>query len=395
MNHDFYLISQPELVDESFDELKAVLPFCLTNSGRPAILNELLMEKDLAGGIHLQAPLEIGLQLNDMMKTITRVLLRIKSFECREFFNLEKELKKIDLSLFGKSKVVVELKVSATQSKLGQEKKIQACCELAWKNRFSFSEGGDFKIYIRIDKDIVTMSLDTSGEPLYQRGHLKLRGPAPIRETLAALMVHWMASDLTLFENKQLTWLDPMAGSGTLLSEVAGRGQKSLQREFAFEKLPSLPLALKNRKSGGFNRDHAIPYFRLVAGDLDAKSIHWIGQNLSHLERLTVFNQDFFKAQGRASYHVSEAEKLFIIVNPPYGQRIEATSEEQTFGSQQILNKVCQLHPERVGLLHLQKESQFVCPNDYELRSQHSFKNGGLSVVFSTFQSRSKTLASI
>lgn len=73
----------------------------------------------------------------------------------------------------------------------------------------------DLRINLHIAKNICTLSLDASGDPLDRRGWRLDRNEAPLRETLAAaIMLHtgWDGS---------VPLLDPMCGSGTLLLEGA------------------------------------------------------------------------------------------------------------------------------------------------------------------------------
>ena len=71
-------------------------------------------------------------------------------------------------------------------------------------------------VRIQLDNDIVTISLDTTGSSLSNRGYRSEMGKAPLRETLAAgliLLSRWRP-DLE-------PMMDPFCGSGTLLIEAA------------------------------------------------------------------------------------------------------------------------------------------------------------------------------
>ena len=66
-----------------------------------------------------------------------------------------------------------------------------------------------------LDESTVTFYLDTSGEPLFKRGHRVVSVEAPLRENLAAGLLRlagWTSSDVLL---------DPMCGSGTIPLEAA------------------------------------------------------------------------------------------------------------------------------------------------------------------------------
>jgi putative N6-adenine-specific DNA methylase len=73
----------------------------------------------------------------------------------------------------------------------------------------------DVKIHIHIQKEWLTVSIDSSGDSLHNRGYRTATNIAPINEVLAAGMV--LLSGYTGEEN----FIDPMWGSGTILIEAA------------------------------------------------------------------------------------------------------------------------------------------------------------------------------
>lgn len=92
----------------------------------------------------------------------------------------------------------------------------------------------DLRINIHIDKDQVSVALDTSGNALNQRGYRTATNIAPINEVLAAgilLLSGW---------DGQSDFLDPMCGSGTFLAEAAmiacNIPANINRKQFAFEK---------------------------------------------------------------------------------------------------------------------------------------------------------------
>ena len=92
----------------------------------------------------------------------------------------------------------------------------------------------DLQIHIHIDQQICTVSLDTSGESLHQRGYRIDTNIAPINEVLAAgmlILAGWEGST---------HFLDPMCGSGTILIEAAmiacNIPANINRKEFAFER---------------------------------------------------------------------------------------------------------------------------------------------------------------
>ena len=73
----------------------------------------------------------------------------------------------------------------------------------------------DIKFHLHIDRELVTISIDSSGDPLFKRGYRKEQTIAPINEVLASGLLQ-----LAGWDGKG-NFLDPMCGSGTLLIEAA------------------------------------------------------------------------------------------------------------------------------------------------------------------------------
>ena len=93
---------------------------------------------------------------------------------------------------------------------------------------------GAIPLKVRIDDDLCTVSVDTSGEMLHRRGHKQAVNAAPLRETLAALLLRACGYD------GSEPVLDPMCGSGTFsieAAEIALGLAPGRSRAFAFERL--------------------------------------------------------------------------------------------------------------------------------------------------------------
>ena len=93
---------------------------------------------------------------------------------------------------------------------------------------------------VRIDDDLCTISVDTSGELLHRRGHKQAVNAAPLRETLAALFLRACG-----YHGHEPV-LDPMCGSGTFVieaAEIAMGLAPGRSRRFAFERLATFDAA--------------------------------------------------------------------------------------------------------------------------------------------------------
>ena len=94
-------------------------------------------------------------------------------------------------------------------------------------------EGGVHTMHVRISRNIATVSIDATGDPLYQRGWRTEAGPAPLRETLAAALLQW--SGASTYKG---VLTDPCCGAGTIMIEAAQMARRmpaGRHRSFAFE----------------------------------------------------------------------------------------------------------------------------------------------------------------
>ena len=101
--------------------------------------------------------------------------------------------------------------------------------------------GPEFRVNVALLKDIVTLTIDTTGRSLHRRGYRTDVSRAPLKETLAAAMV------LLSFWRPDRPMLDPFCGSGTLPIEAARIGRNiapGIDRAFTFESWPSIPADL-------------------------------------------------------------------------------------------------------------------------------------------------------
>ena len=106
----------------------------------------------------------------------------------------------------------------------------------------------------RIEKDVCTISVDTSGELLHKRGHKQAVAKAPMRETMASLFLRQCG-----FDGSEPV-VDPMCGSGTFVieaAEIAAGLQPGRARHFAFEQLASFDAAAWQADARGACPRHA------------------------------------------------------------------------------------------------------------------------------------------
>lgn len=178
------------------------------------------------------------------------------------------------------------------------------------------------RVNIHIDRNICTLSLDSSGQSLHKRGYKVANTMAPINEVLAAGMI--MLSGWS----GQCNLLDPMCGSGTILTEaamIACNIPPNLNREeFAFENWPDFDVDLYETIENAAIKKIKEFHFNIIGYDIKEDIVRKAEENIksANLEEfISVKQQDFFKSE-------KESERtLQILFNPPYDERLQIDAE--------------------------------------------------------------------
>ena len=184
------------------------------------------------------------------------------------------------------------------------------------------------RINIHIDRNICTVSLDSSGESLHKRGYKVESTLAPINEVLAAgiiMLSGWSG---------QCNFLDPMCGGGTLLTEaamIACNIPPNLNREeFGFETWPEFDEDLYEKiEEAALKKVRDFPH-KIYGFDTDPVAIKKAKENIKSAnlqDFIEVKQQDFFESE-KESY-----KPLYIVFNPPYDERISVNDVEDFYSS--------------------------------------------------------------
>lgn len=173
------------------------------------------------------------------------------------------------------------------------------------------------RIYIHIFRDEVSVNIDSSGELLYKRGYRTDTNKAPINEILAAglvLLSGWQP-------HKQL--IDGMAGSGTIAIEAAMIANNIppgiFRTEFAFMRWKNFDKALHDLITESAVNKIKENELDIIANDIYAPTVKKMETNLKNA-KLT----DIIKTTTESFFDIKTDRKNgFVILNPPYGERIE------------------------------------------------------------------------
>lgn len=179
------------------------------------------------------------------------------------------------------------------------------------------------RINIHIDRNICTVSLDSSGQSLHKRGYKVATTLAPINEVLAAGLI--MLSGWT----GQCDLMDPMCGGGTILTEaamIACNIPANLNRkEFGFENWPDFDVDLYELIEASALKKVRDFHFKIYGSDKDARVLERAEENIksANLEEfISIKEQDFFESKKETG------RQLFMVFNPPYDERLSANIEE-------------------------------------------------------------------
>ena len=185
----------------------------------------------------------------------------------------------------------------------------------------------DLKINVHIDRERCTISLDTSGESLHRRGYKTATNIAPINEVLAAGLIIMSGWD------GQTDFMDPMCGSGTMLAEAAmiacNIPPNLMRKEFAFERWEDWDVELFEKIEESLLKKARDFHHKIIGYDKSPSAVLKAKENIknAHLDEFVhIQHEDFFKTQKGGT------DKLHMVFNPPYGERLENLNVEEFYG---------------------------------------------------------------
>lgn len=186
------------------------------------------------------------------------------------------------------------------------------------------TERPNIKLDAFLDQSTVTFYVDTSGEPLFKRGHRTMSVEAPLRENLAAGILRlagWTPKDVLV---------DPMCGGGTIPLEAALMARQippGISRNFAFERLlvhdPQRWDHL--REAARAKQVDQVPA-AIYASDRNpamVKIAHGTFQGAGVPIDIRLKQSDILDLDA-------PADKGVMVINPPYGVRLGRSDELET-----------------------------------------------------------------
>ena len=365
--HLFFAIVQP-----GFEEIaKSELEGLGINSFEPYI----------EGGVEFNSKLNGCYTTNIQSRTINRILIRLTKFKAENFTKLKRRIAEFSWELYFTNDVNIKFSTYSKRSRLYHTDGIEEECLQGIKEKLneyniniSESSGNEQTVHIRIVDDICTISLDTTGDLLYKRGNKTLTSAAPIRETLAALILK--ASNIKKYE----TVIDPMCGSGTFsleANDIFQDNYPNINRNFPFKYWPSFKQNNYDHLTKKIKENSTSQPVRILASDINQKTLEIAEGNFQNIadSNIELSLRDFY---DNSSTYKSNNSETFIVMNPPYGKRIDQFAAKKIFRN---IGNTIRTHYEKCGYAiittSIENEKVLSLPYDKKI----VFKNGGIKVA--------------
>ena len=295
----------------------------------------------MRGGVNLRSSWRDAMRLNLYSRLCQRVLVQLHVGEYRNEQDLYEAASNVAWEIWFTPKESFKIEITAQHSPLQSLNFAALKIKDAIADRFRFKTGirpdvntqwPDVRIYAHLTTDTVTIYIDTSGEPLFKRGWRQDTGEAPLKETLAAAMIAASGWIDTIDEETAEfgPFYDPCCGSGTIAIEaaqIACNIAPGSTRKFGFEKLlpyqPHVWDAIKNEAAQAIWTPAERTNIQIFGSDVSFRMVDFATRNA---ERAGVADVVQFRGGDvlqRMPPSENEKKNGIMIVNPPYGDRID------------------------------------------------------------------------
>lgn len=271
------------------------------------------------GGVGFPGRLADLYRANLHLRTASRIVVRFARFRCRDFPDLYRQGSRLPWGRFVRRETSIEFRVTCRESRLMHTARIAETL-LAAADRALGREPGVAKervqlVLVRIIKDVVELSIDSSGELLHRRGYRTRIAAAPLRETLAAGVLRLLGWD------GAEPLADPLCGTGTFLLEgalLAAHRAPGCDRGFAFMHWPGWRPGLWAQVCDEARRAERPCPAPVSGGDADEEALAAAHANLA---RAGLAESVVLECTALEGQPVHPGAGL-VVCNPPYGRRL-------------------------------------------------------------------------
>lgn len=264
-----------------------------------------------------------------------RILMQLHTFPCQDAEDLYRGLQSMDWSQYLTPDMTLAVNATGKSERLNHthftalqvKRAIVDQQQDRWGDRSDVNlQSPDVQITVHIERDVCTVSLDSSGQSLHRRGYRPAVGAAPLKESLAAALIQ-----LSGWQPEQMFY-DPLCGSGTLPLEASLKALNvapGLFREhYGFETWldadrPLLESLVQQAKA---SQRESLP--APIWGSDRNETV--IEQAISNATACGVVNQVYFAAIDLEEV-AAPADSGVLFCNPPYGERLGRDSDLGAF----------------------------------------------------------------
>lgn len=278
------------------------------------------------GGVNFTGSLKDLYSLNLSSRVGSRVLVRVgQPFFARSDSELGSRALKLPWKRWIKEDAVIKVKASCSKSRLMHSGMVENIILSAIRKSILIAPKTSqpdnqeiVEVTVRLNEDLVTVSIDSSGELLHKRGYRTEVTRSPMRETLAAALI------LSSGWNEKLPLIDPFCGSGTIPIEAAMLASSippGFNRNFAFQNFPNFDQSVYAEI-----RSKLLPSKKKMSIRGYDRDIGAIGVAERNASRAGLRDDISFVHQA-VSYLEPNEIAGHIITNPPYGERLTSNKD--------------------------------------------------------------------
>lgn len=270
---------------------------------------------------------------NLWLRTASRVLCPIAVFRAKDADTIYEEVKKINWNKYMSADTSFAIDTTVYSETFKHSRYITYRVKDAIVDFFKEQsgkrpnvrvDGADLMINVHISHEMVTVSLDSSGESLHKRGWRTDTTAAPINEALAAgllMLAGWRG---------QTDFVDPMCGSGTFLIEaamIALNIPPGIYRQgFAFEKWSDFDKDLFEELYNDDTHEYEFKH-HIYGSDAAFYAIRAAEKNV----KSAGLGKYITLHQCRMQDLKPMSEKCLVVANPPYGERLDNSDIMQLY----------------------------------------------------------------
>lgn len=268
---------------------------------------------------------------NLALRTALKILKPIQQFAVYNEANLYRGIQSIDWSAYLSEHQTFVIDATVNSDSFNHSQFVALKAKDAIVDQFRNAVGKrpsidkdypDLRINVHIQQDMCSVSLDSSGNSLHQRGYKTATNIAPINEVLAAGMLLISGWD------GRTDFIDPMCGSGTILAEAAmiacNIPANINRKEFAFEKWRDWDADLFDKIQESLLKRVREFHYTITGYDKAPSAVMKAQDNIKNA------NLDDYVVIKQANFFETEKETegpLHMVFNPPYGERLDIELE--------------------------------------------------------------------